>query len=147
MTQDMEIEPQPVPTKEEIIEDVIEIFIDTILFIEPHEVSKDTNIVKDFKIDTDDLSIFLRSALDYFHIPGEKIVYPNTIEGISDYIFDYLSSGKELKVPQEDQSLSGRFARWVNTTGLGRLFEKWRASWGRDPVGTARARRNQRKGN
>jgi hypothetical protein len=70
MTKNVEIEAPPAPSKEEIIEKVIDIFIDEIGFIERSEVSKDTNIVKDFKIDTDDLSFFLESALDYFRIPG-----------------------------------------------------------------------------
>jgi hypothetical protein len=115
MTKNVETEAPPIPSKEEIIEKVIDIFIDEIGVIERYEVSKDTNIVKDFKIDTDDLSCFLESALDYFRIPGGQLdYYPNTIERISDHIFNYLSSGKPLADPRDRRSIWEKFVQWMN---------------------------------
>jgi hypothetical protein len=114
MTQDMEIEAPPVPSKEEILEKVIDIFIENIGWIERHEVSKDTNFDEDFKIDHDDISIFLAMVLRYFDMP--KMVSVDcqpTIEGVSDFVFDFLANGRTYDDPRDKQGLWGRFLKWI----------------------------------
>jgi hypothetical protein len=115
MTQDMENEARPVPSKEEIIEKVIDIFIDTIGFIERYEVSKDTNVLEDFKIYHDDISLFLVRVFRHFGMP--TILRPDcapTIEGISNLVFDYLSTGQKYEDPRDKQGLWGKFLKWIS---------------------------------
>lgn len=84
------------PTKEQVIETVIDIFVREIGFIERKEVSRATHIVKDFYIDSDDLSFFAEAVEKHFGIkkpPSEE--WPNgftpTIEGIADFVLHHLS--------------------------------------------------------
>lgn len=84
------------PTKEQVIETVIDIFVRVIGFIERGSVSPTTNIDEDFYIDGDDLSIFAMEVEKRFGFktppcedwpPGFK----PTIEGIADYVLQQIS--------------------------------------------------------
>lgn len=84
------------PTKEQVIETVIDIFVRTIGFIKGEEIFRTTNIDEDFYIDGDDLSIFAMEVEKHFGFktppcedwpPG----FEPTIEGIADYVLRHLS--------------------------------------------------------
>lgn len=84
------------PTKEQVIETVIDIFVRVIGFIEREKVFRTTNIDEDFYIDGDDLSIFAMEVEKYFGFktrpcedwpPG----FAPTIEGIADYVLQHLA--------------------------------------------------------
>ncbi|WP_155122835.1 hypothetical protein [Burkholderia ubonensis] len=102
----MKTKSQPTPSKEEAIETVINIFIKEIAFIERSEVSKNTNILEDFKIHHDDISLFLIRVFRNFEMPIIKNPdCPPTIEGISDFVLDYLSSDKKHEKPRDRKGL------------------------------------------
>lgn len=86
------------PSKEQVIETIIDIFVRVIGFIEREEVSRTTHIVKDFHIHTDDLSIFADELEKHFGLktpPGEwPKGFAPTIEGIADYVLYHLSKNK-----------------------------------------------------
>ncbi|WP_157378033.1 hypothetical protein [Burkholderia ubonensis] len=112
----MKTKSQPTPSKEEAIEIVINIFTKEIAFIERSEVSKNTNILEDFKIYHDDISLFLIRVFQYFEMP--IINNPNcppTIEGISDFVLDYLSSDKKHEAPLNQKGMWGKFLKWIRT--------------------------------
>jgi hypothetical protein len=114
MTKSVETEAPPVPSKEEILEKVTEIFFETIPWMERHEVSTDADINK-LKIYHDDISYFLVMALRHFDIPS-MVPFgdcPPTIQGISDFIYDYLSSGRQWEDPRDKQGLWGKFQKWI----------------------------------
>jgi len=82
------------PSKEQIIETVIDVFVRVIGFIEREEVSRSTNIDEDFYIDGDDLSIFAMEVEKHFGLktppcedwpPG----FEPTIEGIADFVLHH----------------------------------------------------------
>lgn len=115
MTQDMGNEARSVPSKKEIIEVVIDILVREIGFIERDEVSKDTNLLRDFKIDHDDITMFLTMVFKHFNIPVYiEDDFPLTIEGISDFIFDYIASGRKDEDPRDKQGLWGKFLKWIS---------------------------------
>ena len=114
MMQDMETKPQALPSKEEIIETVIDIFIREIAFIDRGEVSKNTNILDDFKIYHDDISLFLLAVFRHFNMPViNNPDCPPTIEGISNLVFDYLSSSRKDEAPPSHKGLWRRFLKWI----------------------------------
>ncbi|WP_157636208.1 hypothetical protein [Burkholderia ubonensis] len=114
MMQDMETKSQPIPSKEEIIETVIDIFVKEIAFIERSEVSKNTNIIEDFKIYHDDISLFLIRVFQHFEMPIiNNPDCPPTIEGISDFVLDHLSSNKKHEEPRDQKRLWGKFLKWI----------------------------------
>lgn len=61
------------PTRERVIETVIDIFVREIGFIERKEVSSTTHIVKDFYIDSDDLSFFAEAVEKHFDIKNRPL--------------------------------------------------------------------------
>jgi hypothetical protein len=81
--------------KKEVIEMVIDIFVRVIGFIDRADVSRTTHVVKDFSIDTDDLSLFALEVDRHFGIrtpPSED--WPGaepTIEAVADRVLDHLS--------------------------------------------------------
>ena len=84
------------PTQDQVIETVIDIFVRVIGFIEREEITRATNIDEDFYIDGDDLSLFAMEVEKHFGFktppcedwpPGFK----PTIEGIADYVLWRLS--------------------------------------------------------
>ncbi|MFA8393797.1 hypothetical protein ACEPUD_27190 [Burkholderia ubonensis] len=112
----MKTKSQPTPSKEEVIETVINIYIKEIAFIERSEVSKNTNILEDFKIYHDDISLFLIRVFQYFEMPIiNNPDYPPTIEGISDFVLDYLSSDKKHEAPLNQKGMRGKFLKWIRT--------------------------------
>ncbi|WP_157381732.1 hypothetical protein [Burkholderia ubonensis] len=112
----MKTKSQPTPSKEEAIETVINIFIKEIAFIERSEVSKNTNILEDFKIYHDDISLFLTRVFQYFEMPIiNNPDCPPTIEGISDFVLDYLSSDKKHEAPLNQKGMWGKFLKWIRT--------------------------------
>ncbi|BBA34426.1 putative uncharacterized protein [Methylocaldum marinum] len=86
------------PSKDQAIETIIDIFVREIGFIERSEVSRSTHIVKDFYIDTDDISWFAEAVEKHFGLntpPGEwPKGFAPTIEGIADYVLYHLSKNK-----------------------------------------------------
>jgi hypothetical protein len=114
MAQSIEIEAPPVLPKKEILEKVIDIFIENIGWIERHEISKDTNFAEDFKIDHDDISLFLVMVLRHFGMPKMVSVDCSpTIEGVSNFVFDFLANGRTYDDPRDKQGLWGRFLKWI----------------------------------
>ncbi|WP_157381351.1 hypothetical protein [Burkholderia ubonensis] len=112
----MKTKSQPTPSKEEAIEIVINIFTKEIAFIERSEVSKNTNILEDFKIYHDDISLFLIRVFQYFEMPIiNNPDCPPTIEGISDFVLDYLSSDKKHEAPLNQKGMWGKFLKWIRT--------------------------------
>ncbi len=86
------------PSKDQVIETVIDIFVRVIGFIDREEVSRTTHIVKDFYIDTDDLSIFAIEVEKHFGLKAPAGEWPKgftpTIEGIADYVLYHLAKKK-----------------------------------------------------
>ena len=82
------------PSRNDVIESVINIFVRVIGFIERQEVSPTSHIVNDYYIDTDDLSIFADEVEKHFNIktpPGEwPRGFEPTIAGIADYVLFHL---------------------------------------------------------
>ena len=94
MKNEIENNASALPTKEQVIETVIDIFVREIGFIERKEVSRTTHIVKDFYIDTDDLSWFAEAVVRHFKLdvtPKEWLTIDPTIEGIADFVLRHLS--------------------------------------------------------
>jgi hypothetical protein len=90
----MENNAEALPSKDQVIETVIDIFVRVIGFIERKDVSRTTNIAKDFYIDTDDLTIFADEVVKHFDInspPEEWSNVGDTIEGIASFVLDHLS--------------------------------------------------------
>lgn len=96
MKNETESNTSDIPTKEQVIETVIDIFVRVIGFIERKEVSRTTHPAIDFYIHTDDLSIFIDEVERHFGFktppcedwpPG----FAPTIEGIADYVLQHLS--------------------------------------------------------
>lgn len=88
---------QSLPTKDEVVATIIDIFIDSIGFIERHEVSSQTHIVKDFRIYTDDLTIFLMMVEKHFGIHPlrkEWSSFEPTITNIAEFVLRHLESDK-----------------------------------------------------
>lgn len=78
------------PSKPHIISQVIEIFNRVIGIFEPGEIVAETNIVKDIKVDTDDLSIFAAEVEKHFGFKTPPGAWPQgfepTIDGIADFV-------------------------------------------------------------
>ncbi len=58
-------------TREAVIKDIISIFIEEIGFFDDHEkktINENTHIIKDFKIDGDDISFFIMEIEKYFSV-------------------------------------------------------------------------------
>jgi hypothetical protein len=115
MTQDMHTESHPIPSKEDIVETVMDIFVRETGFVERDAVSKETDLVRDLEIHHEDISIFVTMAFKHFGVPifaeGD---FPPTIGGVSDFIFDYLSSGRQDEDPRDKQGLWGTFLKWIS---------------------------------
>ncbi|KAB0643874.1 hypothetical protein [Burkholderia latens] len=110
----METKPQAPPSKEEITEIVIDIFVREIAFIDRSEVSKNTNILDDFKIYYDDISLFLLAVFRHFNM--QIITNPDcppTIEGISNFVFTHLSADKNFEERHIHKGLWRRFLSWM----------------------------------
>lgn len=94
VTEDESIGP---PSRDQVIEAIIDIFVREIGFIEREEISPRTHIVKDFRIDTDDLSWFAEAVVKHFSLnvtPKEWLAIEPTIEGIADFVLCHLSKNK-----------------------------------------------------
>ena len=82
------------PSREKVIETVIDIFVRVIGFIEREEVCPTTNGATDFRIDTDDLTIFLMEVEKHFGINAPQEEWFNiggTMEEIADLVLRHLS--------------------------------------------------------
>ena len=85
-----------IPSKEQVIETVIDIFVRVIGFIEREEVSRTTHPATDFYIDTDDLSLFAMEVEKHFGIKTPlseewPANFEPSIEGIADFVLHHLS--------------------------------------------------------
>lgn len=83
-----------IPSKDQVIETVIDIFVRVIGFIEREEISRTTHTVKDFYIDGDDLSFFAAAVEKHFGIKPVIEEWSNfepTIEAIADFVLQHLS--------------------------------------------------------
>lgn len=81
------------PSKDQAIETIIDIFVREIGFIDRAAVSRTTHVVKDFKIDTDDLSWFSAAVIKHFGLvitSKEWLGVEPTIEGIADFVLGHL---------------------------------------------------------
>lgn len=85
-------DPQPIRSKDDIIETVIDIFVRTIGFIDRKDVFATTNVVEDFYINTDDLSLFARAISKRFDIKPTQEEWLNveTIDEITDLVLHHL---------------------------------------------------------
>lgn len=93
----MENNADGIPSQDQVIDTVIDIFVRVIGFIERGEVSRTTHIVKDFYIDGDDLSLFLMEVEKHFSIKPAIKEWSNfepSIEGIADFVLYHLSKKK-----------------------------------------------------
>lgn len=93
----IESSPAKLPTKEAVVETVIDIFVRTIGFIERKDVSRKTHLAKDFYIYTDDLSLFASEVVRHFGIkptPEEWFRDAATAEEIADLVLRHLSKGQ-----------------------------------------------------
>ena len=82
------------PSKEQVIETVIDIFVRVIGFIEREEVFPTTDVGKDFYIDGDDLSFFAEEVEKHFGINAPQEEWFNiggTMEEIADLVLRHLS--------------------------------------------------------
>lgn len=85
------------PSKDQVIETVIDIFVRVIGFIEREEVSRATHPAIDFYIDTDDLSFYLMEVEKYFGIDVSQEEWLNiggTIEDVADLVLRHLTKKK-----------------------------------------------------
>jgi hypothetical protein len=83
-------------------------------WIDRNDVTKDTNILEDFKIYHDNISIFLVMVLRHFGMPKMVSVdCPPTIEVVSDFVFDFLANGRTYDDPRDKQGLWGKFLKWI----------------------------------
>ena len=83
------------PTKKQVTETVIDIFVRTIGFIEKKDVLPTTNGATDFYIDTDDLSLFLMAVEKHFGIKptqDEWFGIGGTMEEIAGLVLRHLSA-------------------------------------------------------
>lgn len=92
----MKNNPEHTLSRDEVIEKVIDIFVDVIGFIEREEVAPTTNGAKDFHIDTDDLSFFAEAVEKYFGISTPlseewPANFEPTMAGIADFVIHHLS--------------------------------------------------------
>ena len=81
-------------SKDRAIDLIIDIFVRVIGFIEKREVSKDTNAARDFRIHTDDLSLFLMEIERHFGIDAtqkEWLGIGGTMEDIASLVLKHLS--------------------------------------------------------
>lgn len=87
------------PSKDEVIETIIDIFVRVVGFIERKEVSATTNLDKDFYIHTDDLTIFLLEIEKHFGFkpsPKEWLPVDGTIEAIADFVLEQLTKKQRV---------------------------------------------------
>ncbi len=92
----MENNTEGLPSREQVIESVIDIFVRVIGFIERKDVFPTSNGAIDFHIDTDDLSFFAEAVEKHF---GIKTIlseewpanFEPTMEGIADFVLYHLS--------------------------------------------------------
>ena len=86
------------PSKSDVIEEVRKIFVRVIGFIKPQEVSPTSHIVKDYHINTDDLSLFALEVEKHFGIKTSLQEWPSgfepTIEGIASFVLFHLAKKK-----------------------------------------------------
>ena len=83
-----------IPSKDQVIETVIDTFVRVIGFIERKDVFPTTDVGKDFYIDGDDLSFFAEAVKKYFGIKPTHEEWLNidwTIENIADLVLHHLS--------------------------------------------------------
>ena len=84
-----------IPTKRQVIETVIDIFVRTIGFIDKKDVLPTTNGATNFYIDTDDLSLFLMAVEKHFGIKPTQNEWSSiggTMEEIADVVLRLLST-------------------------------------------------------
>lgn len=83
------------PSKSDVIEEVSDIFVRVIGFIKRQEVSPTSHIVKDYYINTDDLSLFALEVERHFRIKTSLEEWPSgfepTIEGIASFVLFHLA--------------------------------------------------------
>lgn len=101
--------------RDHVTDEIINLFIETIGFIDKKDISEKTDIVKDFQIYHEDISIFMTFLMKKYQIPRSVEVESTTIKGLTDFVIDYLESGKpkdyELKAMQK--GFWSRFLNWL----------------------------------
>ena len=86
-------------TREEVLEIIMDIFVVEIGFIEREEISPTTHVTKDFKIYTDDLTIFLNAVEKHFDMlaPLEEWSKIATFNETADLVMLY----RGVKIPRK----------------------------------------------
>lgn len=82
------------PSKEQVVEEIIDIFVREIGFIGKEQVFPNSHTVKDFDIGTDDLSWFSEATVRHFDIKPtqeEWFADAGTIEEIANLVLRHLS--------------------------------------------------------
>lgn len=77
-----------------LVDEIIDIFVLTIGFLKRSDVVASSHVVNDFKIDTDDLSIFAQAIEKHFKIKPTQSEWFNvgTIEQIASLVQQHLMS-------------------------------------------------------
>ena len=80
-----------IPSREAIIDDIITIYIEVIGFFDDHEkerIDENTNMAKDFKVDSDDLSLSIAEIFKHFSVSPTQLALDNvkTIGDMADLI-------------------------------------------------------------
>ncbi|WP_211455368.1 hypothetical protein [Collimonas antrihumi] len=89
-------------TRNQILEKIIDIFVEEIGFIKREEISASTHITRDFKIYTDDITIFLEAVEKYFDMlpPLEEWSKIATFDEFTDLTLRY----RGVKIPRSKPS-------------------------------------------
>lgn len=77
--------------KKEVLDKVIDIFVKVIGFIPKEQVYPDSNLTKDFKIYTDDLSLFIKYVDEYFCLNSTPEEWTNiaTLDQIANFVISH----------------------------------------------------------
>ena len=100
-------------TREEVLEIIMDIFVVEIGFIEREEISPTTHVTNDFKIDTDDNTIFINAVEKHFDMLApegewEKIAVFNDMA-------DLIMLSRGVKIPRK-KTLG--FLKWLARRNL-----------------------------
>ncbi len=90
------------PTRVEITEKVIQLFVDIIGFIDRSQVTEHTDFIHDFKIIDDDLTCFVMQIKWQFNLQAtqEDWDHITTIKQIVDLIVRQLTPSQASQLPQ-----------------------------------------------
>lgn len=82
------------PSKDQVVETVLDILVRITGHDEREQLSGATNPAKDLHVDTDDLSVFIAEVERHFHIDAPQVEWfgiDGTIESVSSLVLRHLS--------------------------------------------------------